>query len=108
MLVSCFKIGLGDNGISRFGGKDYGGLLLHSWQFKFIRLNFTSVRSLVYINNNKSRIELTTFARQNRIVNELRLYVYHDPWLVFSRKTAVLGVYVRLKREEGAGSSREN
>jgi hypothetical protein len=28
--VGCFKIGLGDNGISRFGGKDYGGLLIQS------------------------------------------------------------------------------
>jgi hypothetical protein len=25
-----FKIGLGDNGISRFGGKDYGRLLIQS------------------------------------------------------------------------------
>jgi len=28
--LGCFKIGLGDNGISRFGGKDYGGLLIQS------------------------------------------------------------------------------
>ena len=73
--VGCFKIGLGDNGISRFGGKDYGGLLIQNRQLKFVRLNFTSARSLVYINNQKSCIELTTFARQNRIVYKSRHYV---------------------------------
>ncbi len=30
MLVSCFKIGLSDNGISGFGGKGYGKLLILS------------------------------------------------------------------------------